>query len=660
VEYSDSGSNLAECVNSVAWWTREAARAGDQLFLVHTDTAAQLDASANRGEMAAFVIARQALLPGLPQHEWASLVTGTPSMAGGRKHLDNAGVIEGDIRAVMVQGLACTGTVAEVSERVAAVRLNTCWSLGVGGHRLDPHIVLAGVDTLGPAQSVFPPGVGMGIHGAGATSPMGFTSPMGATTPIGAVLPRERGVTSPMGGQMPHAALSDVNTTATAGSALHQALEITPEERARINEWPSTVGKSRFRMESTWTREQFEGDEDVMDKVRRMREFLHDRAADARRSTGGLVYGTWKLLSVNLRAARCIRRWFRVNEQNVAVGQAQEMDRETWIDSVFQELTGVNYMRLGRVQQMEAFGLPESWKLGTARRCVQGWIECVQDEPLKRTWSEAEMQVVGLLRATGFQTVIEDLVMPQAEEAYRAQGTGDSAVEFWSQVRDVFGEVLEGVGAGLFYEWVRFKAAPKQYVGRFDFGAVLVHGSRLLPMRWAGGRHNQIQSDAPDHRRAQPPMEQGQLYNMSAHGHKSRYHYLPYEEAIKHQLEPCGFHADLLMRQANNTHTREELLANMHCYGACLRIDNPYLRATLLGPDGVEAITQREALPREDPKRKEIWKDQQREVWQKAKDAMGARVTAVQLDEQLHETDEGVMSGHIDGERVTLLMTSRV
>ncbi len=602
-------------------------------------------------ELAAFVLARQSLLPGLQHREWTSLVSGTPGMTGRREMFDNAGVMEGETRVVMVAGLACLGTVVEVSEAVAAVRLNTCWTLGLAGRRMDPHVVLAGVELLGPAQPVA--GAPM-AQALGVTTPAGL---MGAGSVGVASPPQQAGLTgnTGVGGtQIPHTALSGANTATTAGSALHQTLGITSEERAHINEWPSTVGKSRFRMESTWTREQFEGDEEVRDKMRRLREFLHDRAADSKRTTDGLVYGTWKLLSVNLRAARSIRRWFRVNEQNVAVQQAQEMDREAWLDSVFQELTGVNYMRLGRVQQMEAFGLPESWKLGTARRCIQGWIECVQDEPLKRTWSEAEMQVVGLLRATGFQTAIEDLVMPQAEEAYRAQGTGDSAVEFWGQVRDVFGEVLEGVGTGLFYEWVRFKAAPRQYVGRFDFSAVLVNGARLLPARWTG-RHHQIQSETVDSRGTVPSMEQGQLCAMG----QNRYPRIPYEEAIKHQLEPCGHHVDILLKQPNNTHTREELLANMHCYGACLRVDNPMLKATFLGPDGVDAIEAREAMSRDDPRRKQIWKDQQREVWRKEKEARGGRVSAVQVEEQLHETDEGVMLGCVDGERVTMLLAQQ-
>jgi hypothetical protein len=430
---------------------------------------------------------------------------------------------------------------------------------------------------------------------------------------------------------------------------LTQQLSITTEERMQADGWPAAVAKAKHRMDPRWKMDQFTSDEDVRDQVRQLREFLQARALDRNRTTQGLAYGAWKLLSVNSTAARTIKGWFRVNEQNVAVGQNRAMDVGNWLDSIFQELTGVNYQRLGRVQQMEAFGLPESWKLGTARRCVQGWVECVQDEPLKRTWCEAEAQVLGLLKATGFHTAIEKIVLPPVEEAYLSLGPGADAAQFWSTVQDVLVQVLEVGVASVFYEWKRFRAAPLSYHGPYDFSEVLVHGQRVrqeLPAPAGGGR-------SAGYRSKQTGPSGPRVCVMGEEG------FLPYEEAIKYQLEPCGFHADLLMKNPANKHSREELLANMHCYGACLRTDNPMRECTLLGPGGVDAMLRRERMPKNDPQRKQLWKDQQREVWKRErqlKEASGARIALLEQEEQLHENEENEVCGVVGTYRLCLLV----
>lgn len=119
---------------------------------------------------------------------------------------------------------------------------------------------------------------------------------------------------------------------------------------------------------------------------------------------------------------------------------------------------------------------------------------------------------------------------------------------------------------------------------------------------------------------------------------------------MQHQLEPCEHHIRLLMSSANNTHSEAELRSNMHCNGACLRADNPMRECTFLGPDGVDAMLARDRMPRNDPERKRIWKDQQKQVWMKEKqirEGRGERVHA--LEDLIHETQELLMEGYIEG-----------
>jgi len=633
-----------DAVNAVAWWAAEAEMAGDHLFRVSTRTAAQLDSTTSEPQLRQYQAERGPLLPGLAQEDWTAMVAGTPCTPA---HGVTAAVRVGDSHRVEVLGTEAAATVIEMLGGAVALQLPTSW---VAASRvLEPHVLVLGVGALGLA-----PGTAVEL---GAQS-LGFTSTpvsqlaaaaqvpgVGLAHPISGVGP----ATAPLAAQAAHSANPTMATAHSGGSALTQQLSITTEERMQADGWPAAVAKAKHRMDPRWKMDQFTSDEDVRDQVRQLREFLQARALDRNRTTQGLAYGAWKLLSVNSTAARTIKGWFRVNEQNVAVGQNRAMDVGNWLDSIFQELTGVNYQRLGRVQQMEAFGLPESWKLGTARRCVQGWVECVQDEPLKRTWCEAEAQVLGLLKATGFHTAIEKIVLPPVEEAYLSLGPGADAAQFWSTVQDVLVQVLEVGVASVFYEWKRFRAAPLSYHGPYDFSEVLVHGQRVrqeLPAPAGGGR-------SAGYRSKQTGPSGPRVCVMGEEG------FLPYEEAIKYQLEPCGFHADLLMKNPANKHSREELLANMHCYGACLRTDNPMRECTLLGPGGVDAMLRRERMPKNDPQRKQLWKDQQREVWKRErqlKEASGARIALLEQEEQLHENEENEVCGVVGTYRLCLLV----
>jgi hypothetical protein len=97
----------------------------------------------------------------------------------------------------------------------------------------------------------------------------------------------------------------------------------------------------------------------------------------------------------------------------------------------------------------------------------------------------------------------------------------------------------------------------------------------------------------------------------------------------------------------------------MHCYGACLRTDNPMRECTLLGPGGVDAMLRRERMPKNDPQRKQLWKDQQREVWKRErqlKEASGARIALLEQEEQLHENEENEVCGVVGTYRLCLLV----
>jgi hypothetical protein len=58
----------------------------------------------------------------------------------------------------------------------------------------------------------------------------------------------------------------------------------------------------------------------------------------------------------------------------------------------------------------------------------------------------------------------------------------------------------------------------------------------------------------------------------------------------------------------------------------------------------------RDRLPRNDPERKRIWKDQQKQVWVREKqvrEGRGERVHA--LEDRIHEPRELYMEGYIEG-----------
>jgi hypothetical protein len=434
--------------------------------------------------------------------------------------------------------------------------------------------------------------------------------------------------------------------TGRSGSALFESLAITQKEHKMVETWAREAAKAHCSINSHWSMGQFLTDDEVRSQMQRLREFLISAARAATNLTlNARAYGTWRLLSPNPEAARMIRRLFRINEQNEAVGVSVEcahMTPDVWLNAVFQELTGVDYTHFGRAQQLSSFGLCDNWKFGLARSQVTSWVDCIREDSMKRTWQEAQRDVRSLLEATTFGSVLEARAMPRIEVIFMQHSASGDQYGYWSQVETLLVEYLEGT-SGLFNDWHEFKSrteANLEYRGPTDYSKV--------PWTVARNTARRSQYQSRD-RRQQPRVNQlgqdgtpgvswgtaGDVFALP------EIQYEAMEEAQRHKMTPCAWHIQKLLDNPRNTRTPAELAERMHPTCACLNVQNPLLRCTLLD-GGLDAIVRRSQML-DTPEKEQLWKEQMTEVRSKVRALQNGSVNMM-VESWINEVGDGVVA----------------
>jgi hypothetical protein len=412
------------------------------------------------------------------------------------------------------------------------------------------------------------------------------------------------------------------------GSALTQQVNLLGSEFELIQKWEKDAKKRECQIDPAWTLDQFENDGQVIRKMRTLRQMLLEVlwGPGASLSESAWAYGLWGLVNGNADAGRVVRGCIRVNEQDYGVAFQKPMSPQAMVDEVFTQLTGHDLACWGRSAQLAEFGLNKkaTWRIGLAAMMVRNWVDCIREEPVRRTWKEAERDVQGLLTATTFAEVLNSRVMPGAQLMFRRYQATGNGQEYWREVEELVVEELEGKN-GIFYEWPRYRQDPANYRGIYEFGKMAgaseglkkFNGGRRQPF----GRVNFIT-------RARPPVQ-----------------YASAEEADRHKDEPCAFHIQMLLRNPKNTLTEGQLRERMHPTCACLHRNNPMLRCTLV-TGGMEAILARSDMP-DGPEKVQRWKEQMQEVRSKLDSRGQANV--------LMEKEEDTLEYEVDGELVTVL-----
>ena len=618
-------------VNKVSWFAGEASLAGAWLWQVDTRTAAAVDTGVTEAQLEEFEQQARRVLPDLPTMVWSDVFSDGEEDGYSE---DDSGTESAAWTGRRVQVRGEIGTVTAVQGMALSVRLESGWpTQGIAGPRrlwVLQGRVSATVETRQASRAR------RGPRDGGAAWKDEQTA--GGSISLG------RSRASPARPARPSQATQ-------SGSAMFEQIQVTRDEHKLMDRWMEKVGKANCAVKASWTMAQFTSEGEVRGKMQRLREFLLIAARSGELSAAAVAYGTWRQLAVNNSASKLVRKWFRVNEQHEAVGRAvscEGMEMGEWLDVVFHELTGVDYSRYGRTQQLAPFGLNENWRWGMARSLVEQWVDCIRDEPIRRTWPEAERDVQGLLKATTFPGVLTPRVMPRAEMLYRNHAGQADAGGYWRAIEQLVVDYLEGP-TGIYNDWVEFKESPARYQGPYKVqflevgtdGEARQRATRTgyaRPAAQTPSRVNETRESGYDWTSDTTYPEEGALCAVTE--------YASQEEAQKHAMEPCDWHVRRMMAHPNNKLSEQELRAKMHPTCACLNTRNPLLRCTLLS-GGVEAIVQREQMPSGEEK-EQLWKEQMMEVRGKLRQMQG-RVQRCAEEEEIHETGDGIVHQTING-----------
>jgi hypothetical protein len=588
-----------DAVNKVSWFAQEARTAGVTLWQVGTEVAAALDTSTTEAQLKQFARGASLVLPGLGSKHWRDMMDDDSASTTGSPNEEAGDTPRGMLGSTLVarneHGRTESSTIVAVQAGAYALEFRSSWSIPGDTKWTGPRtqwIHQQVMDELCSPQPRRRAGLGRARRAATSLSRSESLGASKTRDTLGASKPQTR--TAASGGTQ---------------SALFEQLSIPRGEYKLVEKWQARIDKLNASVNGKWTMDQFATPGDVQNRMHRLREFLVGaaRGADGDLSSAAVAYGTWRQLSVNREAAKLVQRWFRINEQYEAVGRANHcvgLEVGEWLDGVFQELTLVDYSHYGRTQQLSSFGLCENWRLGMAQHQTEQWVDCIRDDPMRRTWQEARRDVCGLLEATTFQKVLEKKVLPRAEVLFQRHCGQPTAHGYWKDIEGLVAGYLEGP-SGIYSDWLEYKENPADYHGSYREAFQKVewsgHRYRREPRsgrNTVGARHTELQ-DAGASSAGGLMVATDMMYE-------------PMEEAQKHAMEPCEWHVQRLRSLPQNTASESELRSRMHLTCACLNTRNKYLRCTLLD-GGLDAILQRERMPK-GPEKDQLWKDQMAEV----------------------------------------------
>ena len=106
-------------------------------------------------------------------------------------------------------------------------------------------------------------------------------------------------------------------------------------------------------------------------------------------------------------------------------------------------------------------------------------------------------------------------------------------------------------------------------------------------------------------------------------------------------MTPCAWHIQKLLDNPRNTRTPAELAERMHPTCACLNVQNPLLRCTLLD-GGLDAIVRRSQML-DTPEKEQLWKEQMTEVRSKVRALQNGSVNMM-VESWINEVGDGVVA----------------
>jgi hypothetical protein len=427
---------------------------------------------------------------------------------------------------------------------------------------------------------------------------------------------------------------------------------VTQDDARTISGLKELLRKSKLFVSASWRGKDLATDE-VQSILLQLQDHILStiRKASPPLTEAGVAYMVLQILRPSTHVHKLVGTEFATNAADEAVGfQDPSLTADDWLNRVFYRLTGINYDKRGRERRLAPLDLANHWPFGLAGDLVDDFISVQSEgELVIKTWAEIWAIVRLLLDSTGFASVLGLDIQPRIQACYRGSIQAGGA-KFWPQVRTHVVNRLEGPD-GVYSDWATYKMHLKDpalgtYMGQ--------HRVAFDKIAWEDRPANKAALTSPPYRnRSNIPRQViggggGPTARVNVFAAPPEYH--SKEEADKVKWEPCPFHIDKILKDPNNTLTREEIAANMHASCTCLNLHDPWLYNTI-HPGGPEELLRRRDL--RENERKQVWNDQ-REVVETLRRTQQPEVDGLNL---ITEHEEGSLCLYINSGDGTQLYT---